>query len=395
MNSINFGAVDTRAPERAVMNALAMHRAGVQDSQNALTFQNQQEDRGIRNALAQQNMQLKQQEHSMQMIPKIAQLLYADPSDSTIDSLAQVYSQATGQDVSQFAAQLKQMPPEQRKQVALSMGQKYDPKFQAFNLGDRYQGGMVGPDGIVPVGQTLPIANQEQKQSPPSGYQWAPNGAGMMPIPGGPYDQTVNPKRKEAPVGYRYTDNGDLEAIPGGPADAKTRALDEKTMSGMDDLDVTMATLRDAYNRLESGGGITSTEKSSVENIGATIASSGPGQFIGGMVGTDNQSARNEIEMARPGLLAAIMKATGMSAKQLDSNAELKLWLSTATDPKKDIQANRKALDNIERKYIKRGWQREKTMPSPSSGPPAGAAFGGKNPETGQMEYFDAKGNKL
>lgn len=391
----NFNLLDTQAPERISRNVLAIQAQNENQQMNRLKMQNEQEDRQMRNVLAQQGLQQRQQEHGAQMIPKIAQLLYADPSDTTIDALAQVYSQATGQDVSQFAAQLKQMPPEQRKQVALSMGQKYDPKFQAFNLGDRYQGGMVGSDGIVPVGQALPIAREEQRQSPPSGYQWASDGATMQPIPGGPYDQTVNPKRKEAPAGYRYTESGDLEAIPGGPADAKTRALDEKTMSGMDDLDITMATLRDAYNRLESGGGITSTEKGPVENIGATIASSGAGQFVGGMVGTDNQSARNEIEMARPGLLAAIMKATGMSAKQLDSNAELKLWLSTATDPKKDIQANRKALENIERKYIKRGWQREKSIPTASSGPPAGAAFGGKNPETGQMEYFDAKGNKL
>lgn len=34
------------------------------------------------------------------------------------------------------------------------------------------------------------------------------------------------------PQGYRYTANGDLEAIPGGPADAKKIALDEKAKAG-------------------------------------------------------------------------------------------------------------------------------------------------------------------
>ena len=34
------------------------------------------------------------------------------------------------------------------------------------------------------------------------------------------------------PQGYRYTANGDLEAIPGGPADAKKIALDEKARAG-------------------------------------------------------------------------------------------------------------------------------------------------------------------
>ena len=45
------------------------------------------------------------------------------------------------------------------------------------------------------------------------------------------------------------------------------------------------------------------------------------------------------------------MKATGMSAKQMDSNAELKLWLSTATDPTKGYEANIEALNNIASKY--------------------------------------------
>jgi len=45
------------------------------------------------------------------------------------------------------------------------------------------------------------------------------------------------------------------------------------------------------------------------------------------------------------------MQATGMSAKNLDSNAELKLWLSTATDPTKGYEANIEALNNIAEKY--------------------------------------------
>jgi hypothetical protein len=41
------------------------------------------------------------------------------------------------------------------------------------------------------------------------------------------------------------------------------------------------------------------------------------------------------------------MKATGMSAKQMDSNAELKLYLATATDPTLDVATNKRALDMI------------------------------------------------
>jgi hypothetical protein len=197
----NFNLLDTQAPERISRNVLALQAQNEQQQMQRMRMQGDQEDRQMRNVLAQHGLQQRQQEHGMQMIPKIAQLLYADPSDNTIDALAQVYSEATGQDVSQFAAQLKQMPPEQRKQVALSMGQKYDPKFQALNLGDRYQGVQVGPDGMTPVGQALPIANQPsgQKQAP-VGYIWDETGTRQMPVPGGPADpeSPIN-KKKSAP----------------------------------------------------------------------------------------------------------------------------------------------------------------------------------------------------
>ena len=53
--------------------------------------------------------------------------------------------------------------------------------------------------------------------------------------------------------------------------------------------------------------------------------------------------------------MTTIMQAMGLSAKQLDSNAELKLWLSAATDPTLDLEANRDALNNLERMLTGKG----------------------------------------
>jgi hypothetical protein len=157
---------------------------------------------------------------------------------------------------------------------------------------------------------------------------------------------------EKAPSGFRFTPTGDLERIPGGPADIKSAAELQKKADGAGDVDVALGTLRDAYTRLEKGGGITSVNNAGFGNIFPSISSSPVGQATGRLFGTQNQSARNDIAMARPALLAALMKATGMSAKQMDSNAELKLWLSTATDPTLDVESNRRALDNIERKFL-------------------------------------------
>lgn len=131
-------------------------------------------------------------------------------------------------------------------------------------------------------------------------------------------------------------------------ADEKAKAKAE----GAQGVDSTLGVLRDAYDRLEKGGGITSTNKGPLDNSLAALSRSTIGQATGSILGTKNQSARNDIAMSRPALLAAMMKATGMSAKQMDSNAELKLWLATATDPDKDVESNRRALDNIERRYL-------------------------------------------
>lgn len=188
---------------------------------------------------------------------------------------------------------------------------------------------------------------------------------------GGPSQANLTFKFGKPQPGYRWTQDGGLEAIPGGPADIKARTDIEKKASGGNDVSVAIGTLRDAYDRLEKGGGITSTEKSVLSNLKAAGSSSAVGQIAGRALGTANQSARNDVAMARPALLAALMKATGMSAKQMDSNAELKLWLSTATDPTLDVESNRRALDNIERKYLgvaTGGWGEPSTTPPSADG---------------------------
>jgi hypothetical protein len=69
--------------------------------------------------------------------------------------------------------------------------------------------------------------------------------------------------------------------------------------------------------------------------------------LTGSFTGSEAQSFRDAIEQTRPLLLTAIMKATGLSATQLNSNVELQTYLKTATDPKVSIQSNVKALNNI------------------------------------------------
>jgi len=123
-------------------------------------------------------------------------------------------------------------------------------------------------------------------------------------------------------------------------------AKDLQSEEGRANLDTQVAQLRDLYGQLRDGGGITQAGKGA-SNLAASASSSTIGQMIGGALGTQNQSLRDSIIQQRPLLLQAIKQATGMSAKQMDSNAEMKMYLAAATDPTMGYEANMRALDTL------------------------------------------------
>jgi phage-related minor tail protein len=67
-------------------------------------------------------------------------------------------------------------------------------------------------------------------------------------------------------------------------------------------------------------------------------------------------------------LLQAIAQATGMSSKQMDSNAELKMYLAAATDPLLDIQSNKRALQKLKELYGIQEQQMQPTTQNPNGG---------------------------
>ena len=194
---------------------------------------------------------------------------------------------------------------------------------------------------------------------------------------GGTTQMALNKQFGKPQAGYRWKADGSMEFIPGGPADQKAQL---KT-SGEGTVDSVVADLRDKYQKLNDGGGIVNNENGTMTNLAARLGSTGLGQTFGSAVGTKNQTSRENIEMTRPLLLQAIMKATGMSAKQMDSNAELKLYLATATDPTKGFQANQDALNRIEMLY--------------GSGQKAGGAKPQAMPKNAPTMRWNPKTNKI
>ena len=133
----------------------------------------------------------------------------------------------------------------------------------------------------------------------------------------------------------------------------KAQAAEEKTAKAQEGFATELDTIESNYNYLNTHGGITSTKKGSLDNISSYL-SDVTGPTLGAMVGTYNQSARDTIDAARSRMIPMFKDATGMSSKQMDSNAELKAARKTLTDPDAGYEANMKAIDALKREYTKR-----------------------------------------
>jgi hypothetical protein len=106
-----------------------------------------------------------------------------------------------------------------------------------------------------------------------------------------------------------------------------------------------------SYLKLFESGGIKSTTRGAAANLAASSQSSMLGQIGGSILGTENQSERDFIKSQRPILVQGIVKATGMTASQINSNVELKNLLDAATDPDKGYETNAKNLNLINKRF--------------------------------------------
>jgi hypothetical protein len=290
------------------------------------------------------------------LVKQSATSLLANPTEAhAVDQLNRL-EKITGANMDEDRAQIysfRNNPDMIRKWAAghALTAEQLLPKTEKNDLG-----GVVQDRQIDPVnGQISVMGSQNKVQTPDSlaanaltreGHQIQMRGQNMTDARA--REQiTQGGGANKAPAGYKFLPDGSLEAIKGGPADQKLNTA----LTGKETVNSVSSTLRDYYDQLKAGSGITDPGQGALSNIAAQASASGLGQAVGRMAGTQNQSVRDSIAMTRPLLLQAIMKATGMSAKQMDSNTELKLYLSTATDPTLGYPANKRALDKLEELY--------------------------------------------
>lgn len=135
------------------------------------------------------------------------------------------------------------------------------------------------------------------------------------------------------------------------PSAAKQMQEAKTKQKGREQLSDDLQSLAGSYRSLKEGGGAVSTQQGTLANIGAKLAGTGLGQFIGSAVGTENQAQRDTIEAMRPMLMQSIKAATGMSAQQMNSDADVRLMMKITSDPNSSIEANMAILDKLDKKF--------------------------------------------
>jgi len=164
-----------------------------------------------------------------------------------------------------------------------------------------------------------------------------------------------------------------LAASLKGPSAAVIKAQEraDKIAEGKESLSDTVEVAKTLVSDLAKSGGMTSTSNGPLSNLITSLGTGTVGQVGGRVFGTANQAKRDQLNSVRLQLFNSVKEATGMSASQLNSNVELKTWLSSLGGADMTKEANEAILNNISNKFLK-GMPKATGMPS--SNAPQGTA---------------------
>lgn len=137
--------------------------------------------------------------------------------------------------------------------------------------------------------------------------------------------------------------------IAGMPARGKPGTGTTATTGAREAVGATLDELSGIYGKLDKMGALVSPQRGAAGNVMSYLRASGPGQIVEGAIGTEAQTLRDRVASIRPQLMQQLAKATGMTGKQLDSNADVQLFMKTVTNPQSSYEANQAAIAGLRR----------------------------------------------
>ena len=257
---------------------------------------------------------------------------------------------------------VNQLMTSEQGQAKLAQLSKLVPEMRKANLTGQQQ--QENPFSMFAQDETLPanlknIAKQYEKSFPnldPDTVDKRVAQLGDMAQRAAQFQQTAaatQSQREQSNIIAKG--NQDIQAMMANFKIDEKRAKEEEKITTKQEakqqLSDTVSQLKQNYDTLLENGGITSTTATPRENIAAKLSTSVVGQAVGGALGLKNQEQRQTIEQTRPLLLNLIKSATGMSASQMNSNAEMQMYLKAATDPNLTYEANMTALKNLDKTF--------------------------------------------
>lgn len=146
----------------------------------------------------------------------------------------------------------------------------------------------------------------------------------------------MQPKKATAPAGYRFTQAGNLEAIPGGPADLKNS---EKSVQQQNDANSVLSLTGQAESILPKAHG---------SGIGTAVG--GVANFFG--IDNDKNKADAQLKVVAGGLVSKMPKMSGpQSDKDVQLYREMAGQVGDSTLPIEVRQAALKQVRAINTKY--------------------------------------------
>lgn len=143
----------------------------------------------------------------------------------------------------------------------------------------------------------------------------------------------------------------------------------EQMNKSADKAQSTLDSIKQNFQKLGDMGGIVDDRLGWQQNIARSARASDLGQYFGKKTGSQIQTIRNEINMAKPSLMLDLMQSSGASARALDSDNELRLWLTSVGDTQVSLQTNMAMLERIQ-KYLDLG-RPQGGMPAAGAAAPA------------------------
>lgn len=188
-----------------------------------------------------------------------------------------------------------------------------------------------------------------------------------------PMDAPTNAFAAPPPVAAPVAQTAPLPPVPPMTVEQPLTVGTKKQAVGQSNVETTLDKMMEKYNRLDALKAIPSAQRGVAENIPAYLAGTTFGQEVEKARATPAQQQRNELKALRRALLKDIMAATGASAKELDSNFELKSMLESLSDETMDIDSVRRIIADLSARYGKGAVKAPEEAPIAPAAPAAPA----------------------